>query len=127
LGILGKLANLARGWAPGTTGRSGRAPRSLSCDAYIRRVPEIQLLRTSHAYMYESKGSETWYELAWLHASARAYAHMPYVWVCAAASTFIKRSRIWLFSRSRSGDIVEAACGRRSLLGRRKHPIAERL
>ena len=30
-------------------------------------------------------------------------------------------------SRSRSGDIVVAACGRRPVLGRRKHPIAERL
>jgi hypothetical protein len=101
LGVLGKLANLARGWVSGTTRSTGNAPRSLRCVAYIRHVREKRLLRTSHAQMYESKGSEAWYTLPWLHASARAYAHMSCVWVHAAATTFIKRSRIWLFSFSK--------------------------
>lgn len=77
LGVLGKLANLARGWASGTT---GGAPRSQSCVGYIRHVLGKRLLRASHAQMYKCKGSETWYMLPWLHASARAYAHMSCVW-----------------------------------------------
>lgn len=114
LGVLGKLANLARGWASGTT---GGAPRSQSCVGYIRHVLGKRLLRASHAQMYKCKGSETWYMLPWLHASARAYAHMSCVWDLGSA---LLRPRLLCGVAygccPRSGDIVEAACGRSSIL-----------
>ena len=69
LGTVCKLANLACGW----TGRGATERKAVVVPLFGKR---LQLLRTSHAQMYECKGSETWYTVPWLHAPSRAYAHM---------------------------------------------------